>query len=118
MSTSGVSVYKHYCGDFLASLSIYSPGHGCGDEDTAGCDETDAAMDCCEDETEFYKAELDLVKPVKEKLAFHFFILPFEVIEKTELPKLATYTTELKDRGPPNLKVPLYISLSRLTYYG
>ncbi|MAY83000.1 MAG: hypothetical protein CMP59_02620 [Flavobacteriales bacterium] len=116
LSTTGISVYKHYCGDFLASLSLYSPTDGCGDEDEKGCDES--KMDCCDDETEFYQAELDLIKHEKTAFAFNFFTLPFESATKLDLYKATSSAIQINDRGPPITKKPLYITLSRLTYYG
>jgi len=117
-STNGIAVYKHYCGDFLANLSLFTPGHGCGDEEAEGCDMDNAGMDCCEDETEFYQAELDLIKQEQSAFAFSFFTLSIESAKDVSLFKTFSGTINLTDRGPPDLIRPLYIRFSRLTYYG
>lgn len=49
ISVSGVSVLKHYCGNELASSSLFIKGEGCG------CNELEENKECCKDETQFLK---------------------------------------------------------------
>lgn len=116
LSTTGISVYKHYCGDFLASLSFYTPAESCSDMAEESCDIQ--KMDCCEDESEFYQADLDLIKNEVEQIHFSFYSL---TITSFDLSPTLADSDNLKSRNyraPPSHGPPTYILYSSLTYYG
>ena len=87
-------------------------------EDSDSCDNPMMEMDCCDDETEFYQAELDLIKQEKTAISYTLYVLPFEFPYDAEQFNASTISVQINDRGPPLNRRPLYISLSRLTYYG
>jgi len=116
LSSTGISVYKHYCGDFLASFSFYTPADDCSPDGDESCEEK--GKDCCDDETEYFTADIDLVK--QEVQDFHFvpnFFLVSNVSEtEEEIEELSWICAELKE--PPINGPPRYIKNSQLTYYG
>jgi len=119
LSTSGFAVYTHYCGDFLVDLSILSPSEGCcAKQADEACTKKEAKKNCCNDETDFFKAEFDLIKPQLAENSFHFFTLGFETIFEEPSRSSITVAKTLKGRAPPLSGPPLYLRLSRLTYYG
>ncbi len=116
LSTGGVSVYKHYCGDFLASFSIYTPADNCSPDEEEGCEAS--GMDCCEDETEFIAADMDLIKQETQEfqLVPNFFLVTnlFEEEQVEDEFDLICF----KEVHPPVHAPPAYILHSQLTYYG
>ncbi|MFT6165902.1 MAG: hypothetical protein ACJAV5_000759 [Vicingaceae bacterium] len=61
-STTGINVYKHYCGDFLAEISFFVKSNPCADESGEDTCSVGKEMDCCEDESEFYQLDTQLIK--------------------------------------------------------
>jgi hypothetical protein len=121
LSTSGLSVYKHYCGEFLASTSFFHKSNPCTDESGDSC-EMQKEMDCCEDEFQFIQLDLDLQKQAPVNYDFS----KVSLLGFLELPSL-NLLEELESDGvvpsghsPPLIvdKLPLYKQYQRLTYYG
>lgn len=54
ISTTGLTVDKHYCGDNLVSVSFFGHAGSCGDMDGS----------CCRQDTDTYKLTLDYTTPV------------------------------------------------------
>ena len=52
VSTTGVSISKHYCGDMLRNVSLYSEVDSCGDG-------MEMPVDCCKDITNHFSVEDD-----------------------------------------------------------
>lgn len=116
LSTAGVSVYKHYCGDFLASLSFYTPAESCSDMAIEGCEMK--KMDCCDDESEFYQADLDLIKKDAEQYRFSFFELKLYSSNQLASAINSNQLSQKNYRGPPTNGPPRYLLFSRWIDYG
>jgi len=118
-TTSGVSVYKHYCGDFLAEISIFIQSNPCSDENGEDACTVNKEMECCDDETDFYQLEIDLVKTSLNKINFslnHGFTLLGHINKldtKDEIAELSYL-----ERPPPIYRIPIYKELQRFTLYG
>lgn len=50
LSTAGISVSRHYCGDFLMDSAILFEAEACGDMG-------DMPMDCCHDEIDHFELQ-------------------------------------------------------------
>jgi len=118
-STTGINVYKHYCGDFLAEISFFVKSNPCADENGEESCSADKGMDCCEDESEFYQLDTQLIKqtntyedlvltPIQVQL-----VHPAVTIPKEEKIEISLYE-------PPPLKYDnlLYNQFQQLVFYG
>lgn len=54
ISTTGVTIDKHYCGDNLVSYSLFGKAKTCSDMDES----------CCHEQTDTYKLAVDYTAPV------------------------------------------------------
>ena len=118
-STTGVNIYKHYCGDFLEGISIYVKGNPCEDEGGESMCSQGKETDCCEDETEFYQLETDLFK--QQSNTKNFETQPVLV----ELKYALSVVEEVEDKSYLNLDIPkskyqnpLYQEFQQLVFYG
>jgi len=119
-SVLGVQVYKHYCGDFLADVSLYIQSNPCADE--RGVDKcTKGEMkSCCDDEFQYIQLDINLQKTDIKRPSFNHiaFIQILTYIIETKLINLSNQF-EPKLIEPPEKKVtPLYKLLHRYTFYG
>ncbi len=99
-STVSFTVDKHYCGDILVDISVFSQAQGCGMEMSST-----EKKHCCKDELEVIKGQDKLSLSKFEELSMHhqvfiasftYSILDlFESIDKKIIPH--------KDYSPPNL---------------
>ncbi|MBL4709324.1 MAG: hypothetical protein JKY48_12885 [Flavobacteriales bacterium] len=115
-TTSGISIYKHYCGDFLEEISIFIQSNSCADESGEDTCSAGKEMSCCDIETEYYQLEIDLVKTTPRQISF-------EITHQIILFRLDQESIIVKE--PSNLEdlhiiegVPIYKKLKRLTLYG
>lgn len=85
MSTWGVAINKHYCGNRLASIGIYhDAGCPCGDMgDEDGC---------CHNETEVYQFDEDYSQPVLN-LDMETFVVGVIATNYMEILNISSYTT-------------------------
>lgn len=118
-STLGVSVYKHYCGEFLEGVSLYFQTNPCADEGGEDACQQGKQMDCCDDETEFHQLKVNLIKNSNEQesinpLVYSAFIL-FQLTVEEQLNDQQAYlfTHEIEYNYPPK-----FIRYHRLTLYG
>jgi hypothetical protein len=81
-----------------------------------GCDMK--KMDCCEDESEFYQADLDLIKKEVDQHHFSFYSLTLSSIDSTPSVEDSNDFKSKNYRAPPSHGPPTYILFSSLTYYG
>ena len=118
LSTTGISVYKHYCGDFLEGISIYHQDNPCMDDsESDGCD-MGSAMSCCSDDMEFYQLSVDLHKVSNQKIEFD--LNHFVVLQSIVLPKLIEERETIlrQEKAPPELyKLPIYKQNQQLIFY-
>lgn len=122
MAVSGVMIHAHYCGEMLASWSVYLQGDGCED---GGCDdEEDQPDSCCKNEVIASKISADqqMVEGFKWKSQDYFAILPVPqttYTQQLDAVSLAILRTN-QPNAPPGLwqQIPLYKLHLSLTYYG
>jgi hypothetical protein len=84
ISTTGLTIDKHYCGDNLVSVSLFGDAKSCCDMDGG----------CCHQETDSYILTVDYTNPV--------FNLSFDQ-DTDELPAQATVYTALLLPGFSNI---------------
>ncbi len=101
INTAGIQINSHYCGDYLASLSVYLDASPC-------CDREDgkSMMGCCHDESIVLQLDDDFVKENIQKFnveADFSIVLP----EYTFIADLFTldndYQLTYSDYSPPPL---------------
>ena len=118
-STLGVQVYKHYCGDFLAEVSLYMQTASCAVEGGEEACSKDKSTSCCDDETEFYQLTIDLIKHQQVEQNFSYFPVSVILIAKHFIISDDKESLlVLLAKPPPIDGIPLYKKLQRLTYYG
>jgi hypothetical protein len=109
-STIGISVFTHYCGDEIESISYLTKAKSC-------CGDEDEAMDCCKDEVTHFSLKSDftfytLVK--KQQIVFlQLFYSPVSEIYHTNNVTIAQFCDKDKPR-PPNLIQSKMINVSNL----
>ena len=70
-STIGISVFTHYCGDEIESISLFLKSKNC-------CGDDNEPMNCCKDEVKHLSLKSDFTfLSVNKKLAPFFHILFF-----------------------------------------
>ncbi|MEQ8910090.1 MAG: hypothetical protein RIC95_12905 [Vicingaceae bacterium] len=117
LSTSGISVYKHYCGEFLAETSFFHQDNPCEDEEGDGC--SMMKMDCCKDDVQFYKLQVDLQKVSPYQLEFSQFTS--SILFAVFVPDFSEFDQTNFNCGldPPELsKPPIYQQNQQLLFYG
>lgn len=118
-NTIGIQVYKHYCGDYLAAISLFHES-SCGDQEEEESCKMQSEKNCCEDDFQFFKVDTDLANQSTQKLsqekqflnavlAYHLFKLELSSDE---------FVVFNYEPPPEQHKVPIYKRLMRLTYYG
>lgn len=109
-STIGISVFTHYCGNEVESISYLTKGKSC-------CGDEDNAMDCCKDEVTHLSLKSDftfytLVK--KQQVTFlQLFYSPISEIYQTNKQTITQVCYKDKPR-PPNLIQSQIVSVSNL----
>ena len=120
-SVLGVQVYKHYCGGFLAEVSLYFQSNPCADESGEESCSKGKKESCCDDEFQYLQLDVDLHKTNIERLNFDqlafksihplvsnlFFKVEFNNEEKIEF-----------EEPPERNLAPLYRLFHRYTLYG
>ena len=100
ISTTGVSISKHYCGNILHDVSISAQADSCGDG-------MEMPVDCCKDITNHFLVEddfqspptvLNLDPPIALVNSIAYIFIPQYHIEKAENPWLS--------EKPPSLFEP------------
>ena len=118
-STTGINVYKHYCGDFLAEISFFVKSNPCADENGEESCSASKETDFCEDESEFYQLDTQLIK---ESYGYQKIELtPFQLELVSELfivAESASVETEIYVPPPLINKEPLYQKNQQLVFYG
>ena len=59
LSAVGIQVYKHYCGSYLADLSLFIPNNPCAEEEGEDACNINLEDDCCDDEAATYALDID-----------------------------------------------------------
>ena len=83
LSTFSLTIEKHFCGDFLVSVSYFGNADGCGDElDNDDCDLPSVVKSkkCCTDQTQEIEGQDDLRTTSIEKITLkQQFALAFAI---------------------------------------
>ncbi len=119
LSTSGVSVYKHYCGNHLAAVSLFHAHNPCLDGEEEESCSMEQEMDCCDDEFQFYQLDVELQKVNAQSLSLNVELTAQEssrLLPLVEDIKLDQQAAEPKP--PPLVRPPIYITSQQLIFYG
>jgi hypothetical protein len=119
-STVGIQLYKHYCGDYLAAVSLFHKS-SCGEVES---EEESCKMQkeksCCEDEFHYLQLDTELANHIYQGLSFEQIAIAKTLFNDTFDLSLFIEGLEIEiHKDPPERhKLPLYKRLNRLTYYG
>ena len=118
-ANTGLSVYKHYCGPYLAEISFFSSTAGCEMEDMETDCESSKKKKCCQDEHDFHHLDIDLRKESFAQISFELFSIQLENKVEEEF-SLQQEIQETKPGRPPpaSKRLPIYKRYNRLIYYG
>ena len=89
ISTLSISIEKHYCGDHLVDVALFSKAETCGME-TSGDGTSNMAENCCKDVVDLVEGqdELSLEKTVSLSSVQKVFVLSFAYVFGTlQLPE-------------------------------
>jgi|GEM_PF-1185944 len=120
MTNTSISVNKHFCGTYLADISLFSDAscemaHGSCDDERKS-----KKMDCCSDKTDTHFLDIDLKSESNQNLKFKLY----ELDRDYALIAVSKKVTQIdfqnnQERGPPLIsEVPAYKKFQRLLYYG
>lgn len=110
-STVSFTIEKHFCGDTLIDVSVFTEAQKCSMENFELQEDSITKMDCCKDELEFVKGQ-DILK-ITNYDDFHFdqhlFIssLIYSYINLFE--GLPEQISPHKDYSPPNLVADIQV---------
>lgn len=104
LSTVSFTVEKHFCGDHLVDVAIFSPVEKC-DMGMASESETPIKKSCCKDEVDVVKGQKDLKLNSFDSLDFsqQFFVTSFVYAYNSLFENLPKQIIPHKDYSPPNL---------------
>ena len=110
-STVSLTIEKHFCGDVLVDVSIFSEGEKCGLEPFEMDQETITKMSCCKDQIDVIQGQKDLTIKTFDDLDFeqqqflasfaYSYVYLFEGLPKQIIPH--------KDYSPPNIVVDIQL---------
>ncbi|MBL4577041.1 MAG: hypothetical protein JKX74_01135 [Flavobacteriales bacterium] len=112
-STFGVSIEKHFCGGYLADVALFT-GASCG------CDEANMDDDCCHEENEVIKVDLDQFNTSFQRIpgmAQHDLLVGNTLPRPIPRPTRGKVLLEQYDLPPPQA-VPRYTMNCSFTFYG
>ena len=109
---SGLGLDFHFCGNQFSSVAL------AGMDVLCCCGDEEEEMDCCSTETVVLQSDEEQQNAIAVKVppAPVALLAAWDFDLDCHLPPTKAETTP--DRGPPDPGIPLYISLSRLTFYG
>lgn len=130
-SSTGFTVYKHYCGDFLKDVSVFETDTNCHEKlqiaidnncgiHTAVCSEMNAEDDWCKNESNRLE-----IKDNFKKLIHSTFKLQIPLIVKTKaiVSRAKILPNELISascfiEASPKIYIPKYILNNQFNFYG
>ncbi len=112
-STVSFTIQKHFCGDTLMDIAIFSEAQKCITE-ALDMEQSAAAvtkMDCCKDELEIVKGQDVLKLTTFDDLHFdqQFFLTSFIYSFSNIFEGLPTQIIPHKDYSPPNLVADIHL---------
>lgn len=104
-STVSFTIEKHFCGDVLVDVSVFSDVEKCGMETNGTALETIAKKSCCKDEINVVKGQDELKPASFEDLKFdqQQFLASFAYAYINLFEGLPNQVIPHKDYSPPNL---------------
>ncbi|WP_299337207.1 hypothetical protein [uncultured Psychroserpens sp.] len=104
MSTMSFTVEKHFCGNHLVDVAVFSEVKKCGMQ-MASDTEKSVNNGCCKDEVEVVEGQDDLKSNSIESLDFNeqFLVTSFLFTYKNLFESLPKQIIPHKDYSPPNL---------------
>lgn len=101
-STFSFTVEKHFCGDRLVDIAVFSDVKGCGMEVAKTLEKKKS---CCKDEVEIIKGQDDLKLDRFDKLSIEkqLFITSFVITYAALFESLPKHIVPHRDYSPPNL---------------
>ncbi len=105
-STVSFTVEKHYCGENLIDVAIFSEAKKCGENM-----EQTLSKSCCKDEVEIVKGQDELKFSSFKDLDFQqqLFITTFAFTYSNLFESLPKQIIPFKDYSPPNLVVDIQV---------
>lgn len=106
-STVSFTIEKHYCGDTLVDVSVFTHAEKCGMESM----EMLQKKSCCKDEVDVIKGQDELKFASFEDLNFEQlqFVSTFNYAYLNLFESLDKYIIPNKDYSPPNLVVDIQV---------
>lgn len=117
-ASAGITISKHYCGDQVMEVSLFSQADDCNDhkapskkavcdvQDQGLCDDSEEGIDdCCSDEIDFKKT--DLFKENTPDLQLSVAALPLKTVFGQN--KLANIIFPLPNHPPPLIGPDIHI---------
>ncbi|WP_055444404.1 HYC_CC_PP family protein [Lacinutrix himadriensis] len=110
-STVSLTIEKHFCGDVLVDVSIFSEGENCGMKTLEMQKAAITKMNCCKNQVDVVQGQKDLAIKTLDDLEFeqqvflasftYAYINLFEGLPKQIIPN--------KDYAPPNIIVDIQL---------
>lgn len=108
LSTTGVTISKHYCGDILKNIAINTEPEHC-------CEEDEMPMGCCHDEAQHYSLDDDLrLQQYDLKLdppSIAYLISYCTVLVETHNDDFENQHLNFVFKSPPRAEPDIYISV-------
>lgn len=104
-STVSFTIEKHYCGDTLVDVSVFSEADKCNMETLGVKDESAAKKPCCKDEVDMVKGQDKLIVTTFDDFDFEqqLFVTTFAYSYLNLFEGLPQLVVPNKDYSPPNL---------------
>lgn len=111
LSTISFTMEKHFCGDTLIDVAIFSKANTCGMDMDALAKISPEKKDCCKDELEIVKGQDQLKKTSFEDLYVdqQFFLTAFVYSFTNLFEGLPEQVIPHKDYSPPNLVTDIQV---------
>lgn len=116
---AGIQVHKHYCGGYLAEMSLYLASNPCADEQGEATCHKKQKKKCCDDEVEFSQLDLDFLSKHKNEIQRNSAALLATFSENFSIScKQLESNAITQYRAPPEaLKKKLFLLHQNWTYY-
>ena len=110
-STVSFTVEKHFCGDVLVDVSVFTEAEKCAMEDLEKELEAITKKSCCKDTVDLFKGQDELKFSSFEDLNFNqqVFITSFVFANTNLFESLPKQIIPFKDYSPPNLVVDIQV---------
>ena len=110
-STVSLTIEKHFCGDVLVDVSIFSEGEDCGKDTLALETAAITKKSCCKNEIDVVQGQKNLTIKTIDDLEFEqqLFLTAFTYTYSALFEDLSTQIIPHKDYAPPRLVIYLQL---------